>query len=359
MNTINITSTTPTKKSARGLASTSAQKLRRNKHSKTLRAIVSTLAFSFQPLALVFAGTNAAVMFNTNTGALVAPGAAAFYSNNPPPSVSGPSNVVTNFNAAPVTLSSNLVVSNSVTVDGNESIFGTVSIGNGAVINGVLTTGSDVSAGGNVNLVGNVNAAGTISAVGNITAGGGFYGSGAYLTGIPDSALVVPPITNHFNGSFSATSFAGNLNASNAIAGHLLGATNAYTGSVVNASLPGGALTYLPGMHNSDLVCFVEINSAANGFSSWQTGATGGEGLSVLFTNYYSKPFTSLPGAIITDLNGNFCYDAWANNGSGSPPALIYCASVSTTNYGVFACYSSVPVVTEPWDFQITVIGVQ
>ncbi|MGP8200206.1 MAG: hypothetical protein ACLQU4_11970 [Limisphaerales bacterium] len=42
-----------------------------------------TLAFSLQPSA--FAGTNAAVMFNTNTGALTVPTAAAFYNANPPP----------------------------------------------------------------------------------------------------------------------------------------------------------------------------------------------------------------------------------------------------------------------------------
>jgi hypothetical protein len=51
--------------------------------------LLLTLAFSLQPSA--FAGTNASVMFNTNTGALSVPTASQFYLNNPPPGGSGSS----------------------------------------------------------------------------------------------------------------------------------------------------------------------------------------------------------------------------------------------------------------------------
>jgi hypothetical protein len=61
------------------------------------------LAFSIQHLALVFAGTNAAVMFNTNTGALSAPSASAFYAANPPP---GATNAVIQA-AAPLSVTAN------------------------------------------------------------------------------------------------------------------------------------------------------------------------------------------------------------------------------------------------------------
>jgi hypothetical protein len=347
-------------------------------HFRTLRVLASALVFGLSSVIALHAGTNASVMFNTNTGALVVPSATVFYGNNPPPVAAGG---LTNFNAATVTLSSNLVISNNLSVNGNENILGTLTTGSGANINGLLTTGSDISAGGNVALIGNINAAGNINAVGNVISGTGFFGSGALLTGIPDSALVVPPVTNHFSGNFSATTLTGSLNASNLTgtvpgnalpsaitltsltasnlaADHLLGATNGFGGGVVNSSLPAGSLTFLPGMHNSDLVCFVEINSAADGFSDWQPAGSPGA-YSALFTNYYSKPFSAVPGAVITDINGNFSNDAWVNNGGGAPPTLVYFASLSTTNYGVFACYSKVPVATAPWDFQITIIGVQ
>ncbi len=139
----------------------------KNKLTRLLMAF--TLAFSLQPLAFVFAGTNASVMFNTNTGALSAPTASQFYANNPPP---GPSNALTNFNAAPVTFSSNLLVSNNVIVDGNQTNYGVLAVAGGANINGVLTTGSSISAGASITTAGGVNAANSIIAPqGNFTIG--------------------------------------------------------------------------------------------------------------------------------------------------------------------------------------------
>ena len=85
----------------------------------------------------VHAGTNAAVTFNTNTGALSLPTAPAFYAANPPPGVTNALTNASQFVAATNGVAAGLVATNGMTVSagGNTATLTLAGIGMGAITN--------------------------------------------------------------------------------------------------------------------------------------------------------------------------------------------------------------------------------